>query len=47
MVNRADTEVMGGSRINVQLYRNICLLQSKVHQNAVLRGAYDIGSAVR
>ena len=47
MFARADTEVMGGRRIDVQLRRDAGFLQRKVHQHAVLRRADDIVPAVR
>ena len=47
MVTRADSEVMGGRRIDVQLRRDSDFLQRKVHQHAVLRRADDIIPTVR
>ena len=46
VVTRADAEVMGGSRIDVQLRRDAGFLQRKVHQHTVLRRTDDISPAV-
>ena len=47
MFARADAEVMGGRRIDVQLRRDAGFLQRKIHQHTVLRRADDIVPAVR
>ena len=47
MVARANTEIMGGRRIDVQLRRDAGFPKRKVHQHTMFRRAYDIVPAVR
>ena len=47
LVAAADTEVVGSPRINVQLRRDAGALQGLVHDDAMIRVANDIVTAVR
>src|SRR5712692_9722629 len=47
MLARTHTEIVGGSRIDMQLRGNARSPQREIHQHAVLGGTDDVVSAVR